>query len=93
MQPDSHDGRCGKRSSAAVLDITAEPPTALRCAGALLAGGTWLWQKRLHLADGGHGGRGSERQIHAHVCWHVVSSAVAAALMAWGRVQAADGKQ
>ena len=72
-----------------MLDITAEPPTALRCLGALLAGGTWVWQKRLHLAEGGHGGRGSERQIHAHVCWHVVSSVVAAALMIWGRVQAA----
>jgi hypothetical protein len=63
--------------SAAVIEITAVPPTAPRAVGAAIAAGSWLYQK-LCVQPGG------PEQIHAHVVWHVVSSAVAAVLMATG---------
>ncbi len=63
--------------SAAVIEVTAVPPTPLRAVGAVVAASSWLYQK-LGFAPGTPG------QVYAHIGWHLVSSVVAAVLMAAG---------
>lgn len=63
--------------SAAAIEVTAVPPTPLRAVGAAVASGSWLYQKLRFVS-------GTPEQVYAHIGWHLVSSAVAAALMVVG---------
>ena len=63
--------------SAAVIEVTAAPPTPLRAVGAAVATGSWLYQKLGFVP-------GTPEQVYAHIGWHLVSSAVAATLMVVG---------
>jgi len=63
--------------SAAVIEITAVPPTGPRAVGAAIAAGSWLHQKLCFAPE-------TTAQVYAHVTWHLVSSIVAAGLMVAG---------